>query len=104
MYRLATCEKSGLVCDNGGHCADGKHCHCLHGWTGITCNGRTSNEINSSYSHIYKIFVIGKCPGFTDLICYSTTCPAVGSAPVCECPGHAKGNDCSGGKIFDSFS
>jgi len=40
----------------------------------------------------------GKCPGFKDLVCYSATCPAVGNAPVCQCPGHAKGKDCSGSK------
>ncbi|CAM4769346.1 unnamed protein product [Rotaria magnacalcarata] len=72
-----TCGKSGLVCNNGGTCVDDKHCQCLYGWSGVTCDGR-------------------KCPGFTDLICYSATCPAIGSAPVCQCPGHAKGKDCSG--------
>ncbi|CAF4262591.1 unnamed protein product, partial [Rotaria sordida] len=34
-----TCEKSGLICHNGGTCIDEKHCQCLYGWTGITCNG-----------------------------------------------------------------
>lgn len=61
---------------------------------------RTTHHIHI----LTRFFVVGKCPGFTDLICYSTTCPTAGSAPVCECPGHAKGNDCSGGRIIDSFS
>lgn len=46
--------------------------------------------------HIYSICTLGKCPGFTNLICSATTCPAPGSAPVCQCPGYAKGKDCSG--------
>ncbi|CAF0765769.1 unnamed protein product [Adineta ricciae] len=66
----SVCGKSGFVCYNGGFCTDNKHCQCLNGWTGVNCNGH--------------------------LVCYSAFCPAIGSAPVCQCPGHLKGRDCSG--------
>lgn len=90
------CGKSGLICHNGATCADEKHCQCLYGWTGVTCNGRKKWAI--CFSVKFRLLFEGKCPGFTDLICYSATCPALGSAPVCQCPGHAKGRDCSGRK------
>lgn len=88
------------MCHNGGSCTDEKHCQCLFGWTGVTCTGRKRKREKIWFHLKFYVFIWGKCPGFTDLICYSGTCPAIGSAPVCECPGHAKGKDCSGSKFL----
>jgi len=59
-------------------------------------------KLNVIYNLIC-LFIWGKCPGFRDLVCYSAACPAIGSAPVCQCQGNAKGKDCSGRKLINSI-
>lgn len=101
-FGSGTCEKSHLVCHNGGYCVNEKHCQCLSGWSGVTCTDREQSEIKRWLKTDRRVrsLLAEKCPGFKDLVCHSTTCPAIGTAPVCQCPGHMKGKDCSGSKLI----
>jgi hypothetical protein len=45
-----------LICHNGGTCTDDKHCQCLYGWAGVTCNGRKNEKQMSFRVSIYVSF------------------------------------------------